>query len=334
MTSELAELHPELAEPEGIATALAGIERQLEELNGARLWADLGRARQTEHDRIPDWCLFPRLWVQANFGGPEVSDDPSIMSPDTALATAATALANWRPGRGTYIFDADLAELIDASVGAEDIPNEVFMRLPEFGMFVSCVAPNGGCPGAFVWLDIISLENPTPVLYLGIWRKPEENPHSLIEPIPIPLAGASAFKSYQAVHTPNPLVDFNIDEYIRRVLLRLAYLTTPEPDIRGRLPCRMPRRVTPKRWQKPRQTPTEVWEVGYRIAREIRAARETEHGQGGGGLKRPHLRRAHWHTYRVGKGRQETELKFLLPIIVGGSTDSAPVVIRPQEPTR
>lgn len=68
-----------------------------------------------------------------------------------------------------------------------------------------------------------------------------------------------------------------------------------------------------------------VWAVGYRIGAAIQAglsANAHQHTQSAesekpsGRTLRPHLRRAHWHGYRVGPGRREWKVIWLPPIPV------------------
>lgn len=51
--------------------------------------------------------------------------------------------------------------------------------------------------------------------------------------------------------------------------------------------------------------------------------------------KRPrvHPRRAHWHHYRVGKGRSQIRLRWISPIIVNGSDKNSdmPVILHEAE---
>ena len=47
-----------------------------------------------------------------------------------------------------------------------------------------------------------------------------------------------------------------------------------------------------------------------------RAKQEPSGGEGGGRRVAPHVRRAHWHTYRYGPGRAQRKLKWLPPIPV------------------
>jgi hypothetical protein len=78
-----------------------------------------------------------------------------------------------------------------------------------------------------------------------------------------------------------------------------------------------------------------VWEVSYRLGAALRAARErsereapeTTHAS-----PRPHVRRAHWHTFLAGPrdGERERRLRWLPPIPVGvRDLDELVPVVRP-----
>lgn len=71
-----------------------------------------------------------------------------------------------------------------------------------------------------------------------------------------------------------------------------------------------------------------TWLVGYRIGAVLRgaAAGSTEHGEAGAGAKehsspRPHVRRAHWHSYWTGPrkdpARRQLVVKWIHPILIG-----------------
>ena len=68
-----------------------------------------------------------------------------------------------------------------------------------------------------------------------------------------------------------------------------------------------------------------------RLGAALRAAyhaRETA-PEGAGASVRPHVRRAHWHTYRIGEGRAERVLRWLPPIPVNVTdVGELPAVIR------
>ena len=81
-----------------------------------------------------------------------------------------------------------------------------------------------------------------------------------------------------------------------------------------------------------------MWDVGVRYGQAIHVAKQEykkyvkKYNGRGEGIKerkpvRPHMRRAHWHRYHIGKGRQETKLIWLAPTYVCGNHE-IPVTIR------
>lgn len=81
-----------------------------------------------------------------------------------------------------------------------------------------------------------------------------------------------------------------------------------------------------------------MWDVGVQYGKAIRVAKQEykkhiEKENGSIQTKdrkpvRPHIRRAHWHKYRVGEGRKETKTLWLAPVYVCGSGKEIPVTIR------
>ena len=70
------------------------------------------------------------------------------------------------------------------------------------------------------------------------------------------------------------------------------------------------------------------WDVGCRYGAKIRNFEKREHNYQSGisdnsnqGTKRPHIRKAHWERYRIGKGRKEIITKWKEPIFVNGDSD-------------
>ena len=91
--------------------------------------------------------------------------------------------------------------------------------------------------------------------------------------------------------------------------------------------ARLPAYAEPKKTKKglrlfPPDRPTH-WEVGYRLGAALRTAspgRSSDEPTGSHTRPRPHIRRAHWHSYWVGKrdepNRRTVVLKWLPPIAV------------------
>jgi hypothetical protein len=74
-----------------------------------------------------------------------------------------------------------------------------------------------------------------------------------------------------------------------------------------------------------------TWDVGARIGAALRKASTTsEPGGGTHAGPRPHIRRAHWHTFLVGADRQTRRLRWLPPIPVNlDAIEDLPATIKP-----
>lgn len=77
-----------------------------------------------------------------------------------------------------------------------------------------------------------------------------------------------------------------------------------------------------------------TWEVGLRIGAAFVLAKKSSSGSGGDGSSssvRPHIRRAHWHSFWVGqRGEQTISLRWLPPILVNvEDIENLPAVIHP-----
>lgn len=81
-----------------------------------------------------------------------------------------------------------------------------------------------------------------------------------------------------------------------------------------------------------------MWDVGVRYGKAIRIAKSEykKHLRGesieNGSRKdrkpvRPHVRRAHWHRFKTGKGRTETTTHWIAPVYVCGNGQEIPVTI-------
>jgi hypothetical protein len=109
------------------------------------------------------------------------------------------------------------------------------------------------------------------------------------------------------------------------LLSLLLYLCADDAEIGdGR---RRPANPEPKRTRRhgwrlfPADGPR-TWDVGVRLGAALRRGyqraetEEREEAASGRARPRPHIRRAHWHTFLAGEGRTERRLKWLPPIPV------------------
>lgn len=70
------------------------------------------------------------------------------------------------------------------------------------------------------------------------------------------------------------------------------------------------------------------WKIGAAIEDSVRRAQTRTPGAGTGKSRAPHMRGAHLHTYLVGPGRQEVDIKWLDPIPVNMAKDDGVTITR------
>lgn len=180
------------------------------------------------------------------------------------------------------------------------------------------------------------------------------NPFDGLLPLPLPIAGtiessldalkASALHQAQIYGLPVTADEYeelrNARPLFASLLSIALYLCSINADIaRREAPSDRNARKKGSRWryvQQPQQPPSRPveWDVGVRIGAALRQSvsrQSDEHGSGTGRHVRPHVRRAHWHSYWVGprNGDRRRELRWLPPIPVGiEDFDKLPATIR------
>lgn len=123
----------------------------------------------------------------------------------------------------------------------------------------------------------------------------------------------------------------------------VLYCCAVNADVKEAPASAAAKRSKPKRAAE-RKEPTRVVRLGYRIGPALvsdpRKPVASTSGRyevslgsnaaGGGGAKRTHVRRAHWHTYRCGPGRADTKVRWIAPIVInpGGKPETTVVPVR------
>lgn len=163
--------------------------------------------------------------------------------------------------------------------------------------------------------------------------------------ITLPLGGVSLSEAvdrvverWDADHPADPVrLRSFIDVVVKHCLPVILYACTPDPDTEVRKPPPSARRKKAGGARDKGPVPTTI-RLGYRLGPKLKAAR-TEQASGHppaptGRKLVKHTRRLHWHTYRVGPGRQERILKLLAPITVNddGRDAELPTVIKVEGP--
>lgn len=128
--------------------------------------------------------------------------------------------------------------------------------------------------------------------------------------------------------------------HITRALLFAAYLSSDQPEV---VEDEAQKRIY-RPSAKPKYSSVRKWDTGVRYMQEkqAHAARQTSGADAQDGPKssgkarrnppRPHMRKAHWHPYRIGHGRTGRKILWIPPVMVGvpkgNKKEDIPAVIR------
>lgn len=317
---------------------------------------DLFRAgRGADLPAWPDWCFLPIAgWYSIVCREAQVKTlNPTLPPESRRLEDIGTlaALGTWRVTQGIYRFDPDLYAALISTPITGDLPCDLLYRLPEWCVYIETPGyrwkdawKDAELRGFFAHLEsdvsdgrvelrlALDMEpRPWPmVLHLGEWPLDEAVARALSEGEKN-LAGHDWKTAAERQSDMSEVARMAL-EHLPPLLSLLLYLCSENADF----PVERPTNPKPKRTKKhgwrifPAEA-TRVWEVGMRIGAALRRGNASEPAQGGGASAspRPHIRRAHWHTYLTGVGRTERRLKWLPPIPVKvEDMENLPVTVR------
>ena len=249
-------------------------------------------------------------------------------------APLMSALAGWAEGRGIYHFQKNLeAELLGSAIGK--IPVPVLNMLPELSpMIYLHNGPMRGrqkCRG--FWFQNLTYLNER-CLYFNLWFE------TFNDNMTITLKSSdleTCLSTYEEETIANVRAEeshgLDVDQtilrikencsYVRELLPLVLYLCSCNADTEKVEPNKKERRRNLKAF-KVEKVYQEI-KVGYRIgptlAHQSSSKRLQPHQ---GGTVAPHLRRAHWHSYWVGKRDSDERrlvLKWIAPTLVGEGPD-------------
>ena len=295
----------------------------------------------------PSWCYLPLAAAYAI-----VSADAGVerLGLDRVGDVARLgALATWRVTQGIYRIDPALYVALIATPVDGELPCDVLYHLPEWCVYVEASSEFtfAGLPllGFFAHLEwdsntgraelrlLLDCDGAlVPVtLHLGAWSLPEAIARWQRE--------AERQAAMAAVALPAARPTEPLRKAIAPMISLLLYLCSTAAEIGdgGRRPENPTPTRTKRGWRMfPAPKPT-TWDVGMRIGAALRAAYQREQvGRAGaptGRQVRPHVRRAHWHTYVIGPRAdvtaQRRELRWLPPIAINvDDPDGLPAVVR------
>jgi hypothetical protein len=284
----------------------------------------------------PDWCFLPLAAAHAI-----VSKGATVTSFDrTRHIGVLGALAAWRVTQGVYRFDPTVLDALWETPVTGDIPTEVLFHLPEWCVYLPTPGATwhgANLHGFFAHLEHDVNDKRTEMRFVLDLTGPGGD-ELVVLPIHPGKGGVaeglaamvreSARQTPVSVPMPDGLVEGLTDDVSPLVSLVL-YLCSQAAEFRdGSGGDRRPARPQPVKTRKglrlfPPERPT-PWEVGYRLGAALRKAVADREAPGGPSethaSPRPHVRRAHWHSYWVGQKSQpearSVVLKWLPPIPV------------------
>jgi hypothetical protein len=250
-------------------------------------------------------------------------------------------LGAWRATQGVYRFDQAVYEAVVAMDTPKMLPNELFLRFPEWSVYVETPELKLGDDRVFGFFATLEQDQGTSLVLLVQTEK------SLMETVKIKLTPNVDLiecikESVMLGYFFKCLEDDAIGDIFERqstllspFLNLLLFVCTQASEIgTGE---RQPVTLEPTKTKKglrlfPPSQPA-IWDVGARIGSALRLAQKSHLGDspGDGYGVRPHIRRAHWHGYWFGQRESERhfKLKWLPPIAVRvDSIDALPAVVR------
>ena len=265
----------------------------------------------------PSWCHCPLAAAYAVVSGGGIID-PALL-PDVGRVGAVAA---WRPTQSIYRFDETLLGELWETPLSGDLPTDHLQRLPEWCVYVE--VGRDGIDGFFAHLES-DANSKREELRLAVDAGGE------LVPLALHLGGTlddavRGFISEAAAQEVamrgqsfiEPGIEQRISRFVAPLVSVLLYLCASDAELR---PTRGRGRVKPKmRASKrgatmPAAKKLEVWETGFSLGAMLREGTS----EGSGESVRPHVRRAHWHSYWMGSGSDKRrELRWLSPILVKG----------------
>ena len=321
--------------------------------NAIQLADTFRRDRARFGEDYPDWCDLPAPLATIIITG--TTDERAMIrileqQPKHSQIDLTAALI-WIRGKMIYRYDDTLADALASQPLDGKIPPEALHYLPYPCVYVERKMLVGDFEtiGFFAWLDI----EETKILRLHFLQT---NGESL--PIPIPITGGTIDDSilefvklsserYGDTSRPrydaNDLLDSPFPKLISECVNLLLYLCSEKPDIPDDTELRTKR--SRDTYGNPKRAAQ--WDVGTRIGAALRKATEQEKAKEPSAGEedtanatskkphsspRPHMRRAHWHSFWTGKrdsADRKLVLRWLPPITVNIDDVDLPSVINP-----
>ncbi len=253
---------------------------------------------------------------------------------------ALGAMVAWRPSKGIYCFHPALYEaVISTEIGGE-VPSYLLTRLPSYAVYIESpglIFFSQPIHGFWAYLSRMGKQESLEIVALF----QESEPHGLSVPLgnhPVAdlaeMAIKTMFEESEIAYEPTSHEWAELKSSLSAMLSLLLYLCSEKPDIDHWQPPVPQMKFFGTKRRLLQAKAVKMWEVGLRIGAAFDLAKKSSSdaaSDGSGQSVRPHIRRAHWHSFWVGKrGEQTITLRWLPPIPVNvDDIGNLPAVIHP-----
>jgi len=322
------------------------------------LYRDRNKNKDKYKEVYPDWCALPSSFVTYFLTG---STDEQTMirilrqEPKHIQTDLPTALL-WTRSKMIYRFDDTLADTLAVQPLEGKIPADALNYLPYPCVYIErkMILGEFETIGFFAWLDWMDGEQEK-LLRLQFRQA---NGDSL--PLFVPITGGTIDESVSAYvnsaharsettgkpkYKERDLLNSQFPKILTECINLLLYLCSEKPDMPDDTELRT--RRSRDSYGNPKRAAE--WDVGTRIGSALRKAKvvtaeikepedkpldssEGTEAKSAHSSPRPHLRRAHWHSFWVGKrdsSERKLVLRWLSPIPVNVDDAELPAVVSP-----
>lgn len=319
-----------------------------------QIWSDADQLRQSKDEMgWPDWCYLP-------MGGWHAIAMQHASSPlaISQLTAKFAALGTWRMTQGIYRFDPALYPALIETPVSGDIPEDVLYQLPEWCVYIEThdlLFEGHAVYGFWCHLEYDFNTGRHELRFLAdtdagvIPAILHLKGGSLLDALDASLAESSAQAARLGLELEldSDKTKADLLEFLPSALSLVLYLCSQQEFTRRGVsdtPKNPEAKKTKKGWKLFSAAGPAEWDVGVRIGAALRKAYHAEEtGKDSaptGRQVRPHVRRAHWHTFvsgpRIAKDgsdipadKRKRNLKWVPPIAVNvDSTEGMPSVIR------
>jgi hypothetical protein len=288
------------------------------------------RSSCTKDADWPEYVFAPRQAARL-----VVTGGRPVSTGDAGAIADVGALAAWRPTQGIYRFDDALLDALWATPVAGDLPGELLHRLPEWCVYIELGRRTtlGFVHG--VWARI-GFDSDTREEELDLLAEVNDGCMS----VRLPLRGSLEESLLVSLRDARNLIG---NDPVRRfraevhhadvrsiaepILSVVLYLCSANAEMKSTGQIDRPQRPKPRRHKSGElrwlaADEPAIWQTGTRLGAALRRAHERladQSGEGTGATVRPHIRRAHWHTFWVGalnSPERRQDVRWLPPIPV------------------